>query len=155
MPTYKPWLLFEMQVSERITSLLAQFCLLTEDTLWQLGEYIRSAARMLAPIDTGALRAAISLTNTKRSDHTARVSEGRRLRPEAGFAGVSHPPRLAIDIHAAAGYATFQEYGTRKHPARPFLYPAAVEAQRRFEPIFAQELIKKMRKVVVKTYIMK
>jgi len=152
MPTYRPWLLFEMEVSEQITGLLAKFPNLMENTLWMLGGHIRSTARMLAPVDTGALRAAISLTTTKRSDHAARVGEGRRLRPGAMFAGVTRPPEAAIDIHAAAGYATFQEYGTVRNPAHPFLYPAAIEAQRRFAPIFSQEFINQLRGVYVRTY---
>ena len=152
MPTYRPWLLFEMEVSEQITGLLAEFPNLMEATFWQLGNHIRSIARRLAPFKTGALQTAISLTTTKRSDHAIRVAGGKRLRPEARFAGVTRPPEDAIDIHAAAGYATFQEYGTVRNPAHPFLYPAAIEAQRRFAPIFSQEFINQLRGVYVRTY---
>ena len=67
----------------------------------QTADAVASGARASAPVDTGALRSSISVSGT---GTTAQVTTG-------------------VD------YAIFQEYGTHKMPAHPFMTPAA-EAQR-------------------------
>jgi len=152
MARYQPWMLFELEVSERITGQLAEFPDLMYDTLWQLGDFIRDKASMYAPFKTGTLREAISVTTRQRTDHAARVARGQALRPEAAFAGVTRPPEIAVDIHAAAGYATFQEYGTRRNPAHPFLFRAGFDAKDRFAPLFARTFLKRLYGITVRTY---
>ncbi len=60
-----------------------------------------AAAKVAAPVDTGALRASIA----------------------------NAPGDLSTTISAAAEYALFVERGTRRMPARPYLEPAVVAQQ--------------------------
>ncbi len=63
-------------------------------------------AKNRVPVDTGALRDSIKRTISKKK-LTATMSAGGKVK--------------GVDTY----YAFFVEHGTRKMPARPFLYPAA------------------------------
>lgn len=138
MAGYVPWLGVEIEIKEKLTGLMGQMININEEFLWRLSGKVRDRASDNAPVDTGALKTAISITTTRRSDHTSRIAKAKMLRPEARFADVSQPPENAADVHAAAHYATFQELGTRFHPAHPFLIPAAMMAAQIAGTIFSQ-----------------
>jgi len=68
----------------------------------ETAEAVASAAQSNAPVDTGALRASIDVTKTGST---------------------------AAQVTTGVDYAIYQEYGTYKMPAHPFMTPAA-EAER-------------------------
>lgn len=67
---------------------------------------VQSGARRRAPVDTGRLRNSIT----------------HELAPDELSA------RIGTNVH----YAPFQEFGTRRHAARPFLFPALEAERQRF-----------------------
>lgn len=69
---------------------------------------IASDARKLAPVDTGNLRSSITGSSNVK----------------AGFAGT---------VSTNVDYAAFVEFGTRKSPAQPFMFPAAESERPLFE----------------------
>lgn len=69
-----------------------------QDAVAQTALSIESDAKQLAPVDTGRLRASISIT----------------------FA----PDRLSAEVGTNVSYAVHQEFGTRYQPGTPFLGPA-------------------------------
>ncbi len=66
---------------------------------------IEGEAKVRAPVDTGALRASIE---------------------------TSHPARTRSEVATGVEYGVYQEYGTVKMPAQPFMTPAAEAARPRF-----------------------
>lgn len=78
---------------------------------------VQSGARRRAPVDTGRLRNSI----------THELTEGG----------------LNATVGTNVEYAPFQEFGTRRNAARPFLFPA-LEQER---PRFQQRLKKALQKV--------
>lgn len=68
--------------------------------LAQIAQEITNLAKQLAPVDTGRLRASIAWT--------------------IGEADGTPFARIGTNVE----YAPFQEFGTRFHPAQPFLVPA-------------------------------
>jgi hypothetical protein len=133
---HKPWLLYELEIQHKCRTASSHMDTFNEDNLWRLADRLRNLAQGFAPFLTGALREAISITTSSRSDHSQRTALGQALRPEARFAGKTHPPRDSADIHAAAHYATYQELGTSKHPAHPYLVRALMQINRELSHTF-------------------
>lgn len=70
------------------------------------GSEMQRSAQRYAPVDTGNLKRAITLTAT-----------------DNGF---------AIKVSSTADYAPFQEYGTRYQPGKPHIRPSYFEQRRKF-----------------------
>lgn len=78
---------------------------IAEETVKNLGSIVKNVARDLAPYDTGALRGSIDLEIT---------GEGQKAIAEVG---------TPLD------YGYWQEYGSTKNKAVPYLRPALDEAR--------------------------
>jgi HK97 gp10 family phage protein len=68
------------------------------------GAAVASRSRQLAPVRSGALRDSIGYS--------------------------FNAPALTLTIHVGVPYAVFQEFGTSRNPAHPFLRPALAELPR-------------------------
>lgn len=70
---------------------------------------IADTARALAPVDTGFLRASITVTTKLSKRHRSRIKDGKK----------------DVNVHIATSRkAHLQEYGTRHNPPQPFMRPA-------------------------------
>lgn len=85
---------------------LARLVVTTERKVFALALKVQRNARLACPVDTGRLRASISVT------------EGRDGR---GY---------FVDIGTNVDYAAFVEYGTSVSAAQPFLRPGLLQALR-------------------------
>lgn len=97
----------------------------TDRALHRAGEAIQATARLMAPEDTGALIASITVTSAYSDDYMRNLLNASRLRPEESvFAG--HKPREhgVCYIYPLMRYALFVEVGSRKNRAQPYLIPA-------------------------------
>jgi len=85
---------------------------------------VERLAKLLAPVDTGALRASI---------YTAMPGQANQLPPVPGGAKrVAIPtPTEALVAHVgpSVDYGVYQEFGTRFMAAQPFLIPALRRAR--------------------------
>ena len=94
-----------------------------------IGAAIASQAKLLAPVDYGQLRNSLSASNTSR---TEMLNNMVGERPEA------LDTRVLKDDEVYAGsnsdHAIFQEYGTVKQPAQPYLRPAMEAVVQRKTP---------------------
>jgi HK97 gp10 family phage protein len=88
------------------------------DIVTGLAFEIEAEAKTLAPVETGALRASI-YTNGKQSSSSPEI---------IGDAETEAIPTPSGDVIAVVGsgieYAAYQELGTSKMAAQPYLYPA-------------------------------
>ncbi|MCF8012489.1 MAG: HK97 gp10 family phage protein, partial [Clostridiales bacterium] len=92
----------------------------TVNSTLQYGAAIASQAKALAPVDEGQLRNSISATSLNReniglndqSGESAEALDTKGLKDDEVYVGSN------VD------HAVFQEYGTVKQPAQPFLRPA-------------------------------
>jgi HK97 gp10 family phage protein len=100
-----------------------------------IGAAIASQAKLLAPVDYGQLRNSLSASNTSRTEllnnmagEKAEALDTQGLKDDEVYAGSN------------SDHAIFQEYGTVKQPAQPFLRPAMEAIVQRKEPaeIFAK-----------------
>ena len=100
-----------------------------------IGAAIASQAKLLAPVDYGQLRNSLSASNLK---------ETKLLNNMAGEKADALDTQGLKDDEVYAGsnsdHAIFQEYGTVKQPAQPYLRPAMEAIVLRKEPaeIFAK-----------------
>jgi HK97 gp10 family phage protein len=100
-----------------------------------IGAAIASQAKLLAPVDYGQLRNSLSASNTSKTEllnnmagEKAEALDTQGLKDDEVYAGSN------------SDHAIFQEYGTVKQPAQPFLRPAMEAIVQRKEPaeIFAK-----------------
>ena len=84
-----------------------------------IGAAIASQAKLLAPVDMGQLRNSISASNTSRTEmlnnmsgEKAEALDTQGLKDDETYVGSN------------SDHAIFQEYGTVKQPAQPYLRPA-------------------------------
>jgi HK97 gp10 family phage protein len=106
---------------------------------------VQTRASQLAPVDTGALRNSIYVNNGDASDYSQRVGTAQSLNPDM-VALEELDPEFVISVSTspgndsyisvvgvAADYGLFQELGTSRNRAQPFMLPAALGVQDDFE----------------------
>lgn len=86
-----------------------------------LAQYVAKRAREYAAVDTGYMR-----------DHTVAKSTGEGT----------------ATVVSTARYAEFQEFGTYKMPAHPFIRPAIKDAKREAPKMSAKDINREIRKRV-------
>jgi HK97 gp10 family phage protein len=100
-----------------------------------IGAAIASQAKLLAPVDYGQLRNSLSASNTAKTEllnnmpgEKADALDTQGLKDDEVYVGSN------------SDHAIFQEYGTVKQPAQPYLRPAMEAIVQRKEPaeIFAK-----------------
>lgn len=84
----------------------------TDNGLLKTAILVTNQAKALAPVDKGQLRGSIMWKGTKKSGG---LTDGSKLtvRPKSGYI-----------VGSATEHAVYQEFGTRKMSAQPFLRPA-------------------------------
>jgi HK97 gp10 family phage protein len=101
---------------------------------------IQTRASQTAPVDTGALRASIYVTNGSESDYNQRVSQARGLKHDAvildemdpqfvispSSSGTPGPNTYIVIVGVAVEHGAPNEFGTRFMRAQPFLTPAVL-----------------------------
>ncbi len=94
-----------------------------------IGAAIASQAKLLAPVDMGQLRNSLSASNTSRTEmlnnmagEKAEALDTQGLKDDEVYAGSN------------SDHAIFQEYGTVKQPAQPYLRPAMEAVVQRKTP---------------------
>lgn len=107
-----------MSVKWHGDELLKQIREATPDGLFAGGQMLVDAAASRAPIGaTGNLRASGYVATEQKSTYKSSKKHNKEIKPPKGGAVVGF----------AAFYARFQEFGTRKMAAKPFLRPAIDE----------------------------
>ncbi len=94
-----------------------------------IGAAIASQAKLLAPVDYGQLRNSLSASNTSRTEmlnnmagEKAEALDTQGLKGDEVYAGSN------------SDHAIFQEYGTVRQPAQPYLRPAMEAVVQRKTP---------------------
>ena len=94
-----------------------------------IGAAIASQAKLLAPVDYGQLRNSLSASNTSRTEmlnnmagEKADALDTQGLKDDEVYAGSN------------SDHAIFQEYGTVRQPAQPYLRPAMEAVVQRKTP---------------------
>lgn len=95
-----------------------------------IGFAVEGLAKIKSPVDTGALRNSI-YTRTQNTTSTANANE------------LPEPPNGSVYVGPSVEYAIYQELGTRKMEAQPFLIPALREIERQLEsnPRMASDIV--------------
>lgn len=101
---------------------------------------IEREAKLLAPVDTGFLRASIyTVTNGGSGFKVSAVSaSGRAQRTLFGAVTVADKYEAAVAV--GAQYGIYLEYGTYRSPAQPFMTPAVMRVKPTFEAAMVKAL---------------
>jgi len=92
---------------------------------------IQARAQNAAPVDTGALRNSIYTVTQRSNGYRDAARRAKASNPKAVIAPFPEPSgNLEAHIGPSVEYAIYQEMGTSKMSAHPFLVPA-VEALRK------------------------
>lgn len=103
---------------------------------------IQGRAQNNAPVDTSALRNSI-YTVTSRSDGYMLASQNAKAaNPSAETSPLPEPGDMEAHVGPSVEYAIYQELGTSRMPAHPYLVPA-VEAVRKTWEAAWKALLKK------------
>lgn len=107
----------------------------------------RKAIKARAPVDSGNLRAAIVMKRVKGShlteEYVVAVRKGKTRDAKAGKRGEGRQGKDAY-------YAGFQEFGTVKAPAQPFVRPGFEESTQQATEAIAKRLKQRIDKVSAK-----
>jgi HK97 gp10 family phage protein len=125
------------RVLNKLPSAVAQRSVLLK-ALRAGAEPMRSTAEQLAPRRTGRLAENIIVQTVTRIGSP----QGGKWRSTDGEAWVAVGPRKEYF------YGLFQEYGTKRHSARPFMRPAFMSGAPAALPIISAELWRALRKEI-------
>lgn len=112
----------------------AQLDLKTEAVVRRAAFEIEQKAKMLAPVDTGAMRSSIYTTTAKEDGFHKAAAETleKRITDLQPLDQPSEGDEVMARIGPAVEYAVFVETGTSRQAAQPFLIPAAEEVGRKY-----------------------
>jgi HK97 gp10 family phage protein len=94
-----------------------------------IGAAIASQAKLLAPVDMGQLRNSLSASNLSRTEMLNNMA-GEKAEP-LDTQGLKDDE---VYVGSNSDHAIFQEYGTVKQPAQPYLRPAMEAVVQRKTP---------------------
>jgi HK97 gp10 family phage protein len=95
---------------------------------------VEADAKMLAAVDTGAMRASIFTVTSKSNGFGAASSAASSKRPDAEINDPTpgKPPLMTAYVAPGVNYAYYVEFGTGKMAAQPFMTPAVEKADDNF-----------------------
>ena len=130
--------LFDVEVESHVPEAKEAFKSAREMALEMIGQKVEGYAFALAPADTGRLRNSIT--------HVIKATEGR-LYTYSDDAGTPYSYDIGggaaedeVHIGTNVEYAPYQELGTSKMKAQPFLRPAVERHQSEYVQIIKQVL---------------
>lgn len=95
-----------------------------KQALRALAVEIEAQAKIMAPVDTGALRNSIYTEGNGQSGFSAASSSAQSAHPGISTEAAPSPDDNHAIIVACVDYAAYVELGTSKQGAQPFLGPA-------------------------------
>lgn len=131
---------------DRTAAIIASVRSKLTDTVNDSASNIQTISSQIAPVDTGALRESIYVTNGTDSDYNSRVARARSLKPTVQIVeevdpefvispsagGALSRDSYIVVVGVAAGHGVPQEFGTRFIRAQPYLRPAAIGEEGNF-----------------------
>lgn len=119
-----------------------------ERILTMIGMDVETAAKKLAPVDTGLLRNSITwaIAGEGANTQTYQANEGGGTGMYQGTAPENRPHQYTVHLGTNVEYAMVQETGSFKHVQgqSPFLRPAVNNNIQHFKDIIVQELKKEI-----------
>ncbi len=86
---------------------------------------VQARAANNAPIETGALASSIYTVTERSNGHATAVAAARARNPKGKVVSIPTPQNdLEANVGPSMEYGIYQELGTARMPAQPFLIPA-------------------------------
>jgi len=100
---------------------------------------IERAAKINAPVDTGALRASIYTRIGQRDNYQMALSEAASRKPDVAMGQLPQPENSTTAyVGPGVEYGVHVELGTSKRGAQPFLTPAVRQVERSLSEHFGK-----------------
>jgi len=104
-----------------------------EQILRRLALEVEGEAKKMAPYDTTALRNSIYTVTEKEDNYTDAANAAQEKRPGVATEPHPKPGKGEARVGPCVEYAEYQEFGTSKMPAQPYLTPAVENVRTKFE----------------------
>ena len=104
-----------------------------EQVLRRLAFEVEGNAKMLAPYDTTALRNSIYTVTEKENDYDKAENAAKSKNPRVQTEAHPKPGKGEARVGPCVDYAEYQEFGTSKMAAQPYLIPAVERVRSKFE----------------------
>ena len=104
-----------------------------EEVVRRMAFEVEGAAKQMAPYDTTALRNSIYTVTEKEDNYQAAASDAQGSRPGVQTEPHPKPGPSEARVGPCVEYAEFQEFGTSKMAAQPYLVPAIEQVRGKFE----------------------
>ncbi len=103
---------------------------------------IETDAKILAAVDTGAMRSSVHTVTSKGSNASTNLALAQGLRPGVEVAEAPPVTRLGLAyVGVGVEYGIFVEFGTYKTSAQPFIVPAVEMNERTLVLNIIQEVL--------------
>jgi HK97 gp10 family phage protein len=126
--------------TEKLDALVIKFPEMVDKAIRATAFDVEANAKSMAAVDTGAMRASI-FTKTHSSngfEDAGGEALGHNNDAEINDPTPATPPLMTAYVAPGVNYAYFQEFGTGKMAAHPFMTPAVEKADEAFEKYMKQ-----------------
>lgn len=127
----------DVQFTDNSAEVLSALPQQIDTALEAVGLQVEGYAKLKAPVDTGLLRN--SITHAVSGKPTAiskyKADKGDKSGTYSGAAPADSDGEKSVYVGTNVFYAPYQEYGTMKTPAQPFLKPAVTEHTAEYKAI--------------------
>lgn len=125
----KPQITYTLDTT-RLNRILKNLPGKTEDNNRAIAFRIEGEAKVKAPVDTGALQNSIYTVCGDKDGYRAASTKVRERNPKAATNSLPKPSGHDAHVGPSVNYGFYQEFGTRRMSAQPYLVPAvrAVES---------------------------
>lgn len=95
-----------------------------ERVLVRIAAEIEMRAKVMAPLDTGALRNSIFFQGRNQGTFAQAVSAALAANPDVEMDSLPDIPKDSVIVGTPISYAEYMEFGTSRVGARPYMQPA-------------------------------
>ena len=119
--------------TKKLDAIVANCDMKTEQILRRLAFEIEGIAKQLAPYDTTALRNSIYTVTEKEDNYQQASADAISKRPGIETEAHPKPGKGEARVGPCVEYAAYQEFGTSKMSAQPYMTPAVEKVRGKFE----------------------
>ena len=128
--------------TKRLDQIAANLDKNTQQAIKAIAFRVETYAKQLAPIETSALENSIYTVTLRHDGFSEASSKAKQKNPKANIVRLPNPPEKTAFVGPSVEYGIYQELGTYKMAAHPYLVPGAERAAKEVGTEFEKVLFK-------------